>query len=68
MIYQIPFEEKQAEYIFKHFKDCKKIEKPDSTYTWIELEIKGAYDLVELYSCGILYGLHQSLTIKNQQS
>jgi hypothetical protein len=67
MIYQIPFEEKQAEYIFKHFKDCKKIYKPDSTYIWIELEIKGAYDLIELYSCGVLYGLNLT-TNKNQQS
>jgi hypothetical protein len=58
MIYQIPFIEKQAYYIFKNFKNCKKIDKPDSDYIWIELEINNAYDLIELYSSGVLYGLN----------
>jgi hypothetical protein len=63
MTYQIPFEEKQAEYIFKQFKDSKKIKKKDSTYTWIELEINNAYDLIDLYHCGILYGLNLKTNI-----
>jgi hypothetical protein len=67
MTYKIPFEEKQAKYILKHFKDCKIIDIPGSTYTWIELEIKGAYDLIDLYSCGVLYGLNLT-TNKNKQS
>jgi hypothetical protein len=71
MIHEIPFEEKQAYYIFKHFKKSKYIEKPDSNYTWMELEINTTYDLIELFSCGILYGIDiqrhtQSINKKKQ--
>jgi hypothetical protein len=65
--YRLPFMEEQVKYVIEQYPKAIIVDKNES-FTWLEIEIRYAHEFSGLFYAGAKYGLHQSLTIINQQS
>jgi hypothetical protein len=65
--YRLPFVEEHLKYVLEQYPKAIIVDK-NETFTWLEIEIRYAHEFQCLFYAGARYGLHQSLTIKNQQS